>query len=152
MSRAIHLIVVGKLKDSALESIESDYLKRINSPELIIHEVKANAENKEAEAIVIKKKIAEISNSPFVVAMTEFGREFDTVEFSNWLSDNLETYSGKVIFVIAGAEGFDAGFLKTVQFKLSLSKLTFPHKIARVLLVEQLYRAQTLRQNHPYHN
>jgi 23S rRNA (pseudouridine1915-N3)-methyltransferase len=54
--------------------------------------------------------------------------------------------------MIAGAEGFSSEVLKLCQERLSLSELTFPHKLARIILVEQLYRAQTIRTGHPYHN
>lgn len=153
MARQIHLVVVGKLKDAHLEAIENDYLKRINNPELLIHEVKASAENKEAEGEALLKKIREISqgNLGHIVAMSEWGKKFTSVGFAEW-TQQLFDKSGKVVFVIAGAEGFSEEFLKHIQEKISLSDLTFPHKLARILLVEQLYRAQTIRNKHPYHN
>lgn len=152
MSRALHLIVVGKLKDGALEAIEADYLKRINNPELIIHEVRASAENKQAEGEALLKKIKEISNgNAQVVALSEWGKRHTSVKFSEWLCQLLER-SPRIIFLIAGAEGFSEEVLRVCHDKLSLSELTFPHKIARILLVEQLYRAQTIRTGHPYHN
>jgi len=153
MSRALHLIVVGKLKDGALESIELDYLKRINNPELIIHEVRASAENKQAEGEALLKKIKEITKdgSSQVIALSEWGKRFTSVKFSEWLCQILER-SPRTIFLIAGAEGFSDDVLRICQDKLSLSELTFPHKLARILLCEQLYRAQTIRSGHPYHN
>jgi 23S rRNA (pseudouridine1915-N3)-methyltransferase len=150
MARQIHLIVVGKLKDSHLEAIESDYLKRINNPDLIIHEVKASAENKEAEGEAILKKVKEIGGG-HLIALSEWGKKFTSVAFSEWFSANLER-SPRVILMIAGAEGFSSEVLKLCQERLSLSELTFPHKLARIILVEQLYRAQTIRTGHPYHN
>jgi 23S rRNA (pseudouridine1915-N3)-methyltransferase len=153
MARQIHLIVVGKLKDSHLESIESDYLKRINNPELIIHEVKASAENKEAEGEAILKKIRDLSQggSTHSIAMTEWGKKSTSVAFAEW-TKNLVERPAKIFFLIAGAEGFSDEVLKACQERISLSELTFPHKLARILLVEQLYRAQTIRSGHPYHN
>jgi 23S rRNA (pseudouridine1915-N3)-methyltransferase len=153
MARQIHLIVVGKLKDSHLESIESDYLKRINNPELIIHEVKASAENKEAEGEAILKKIRDLSQggSTHSIAMTEWGKKSTSVAFAEW-TKNLIERPAKIFFLIAGAEGFSDEVLKACQERISLSELTFPHKLARILLVEQLYRAQTIRSGHPYHN
>lgn len=153
MAKQIHLIVVGKLKDNHLEAIEKDYLKRINNPELIIHELKASAENKLAEGEAIIKKVKEISlsGSAMVVAMSEWGKRFTSVAFADWTDQNFSRFS-KVIFVIAGAEGFSDEVLKMAQEKISLSEMTFPHKLARILLVEQLYRAQTIRTGHPYHN
>ena len=150
MARQIHLIVVGKLKDSHLEAIEADYLKRINNPELLIHEVKASAENKEAEGEALIKKIKELGGG-HVVAMTEWGKRYTSVSFAEW-SRNILDRSNKLIFIIAGAEGFSSEVLSLCQERLSLSELTFPHKLARILLVEQLYRAQTIRSGHPYHN
>ena len=150
MARQIHLIVVGKLKDSHLEAIESDYLKRINNPELLIHELKASAENKEAEGEAILKKVKDLGGG-HMVAMTEWGKRYSSVAFAEWSQAQLEK-SNKLIFIIAGAEGFASEVLNLCQERLSLSELTFPHKLARILLVEQLYRAQTIRTGHPYHN
>ena len=150
MARQIHLIVVGKLKDSHLEAIQADYLKRINNPELLIHELKASAENKEAEGEAILKKVKDLGGG-HIVAMTEWGKRYSSVSFAEWSQAQLEK-SNKLIFIIAGAEGFASEVLNLCQERLSLSELTFPHKLARILLVEQLYRAQTIRTGHPYHN
>lgn len=148
-----HLIVVGKLKDKNLEAVEESYLNRLKQNPLVIHEVKAKAENKDAEAEAILKKINELApNGAHIVALAEKGREFNSVDFSSWLFKHLEYNPQKLIFVIAGAEGHAESFLSNVQEKLSLSPLTFPHKIARILLVEQFYRAVTIKNKHPYHN
>lgn len=153
MSRPFHLLVVGKLKDRNLEEIEKEYLKRINNPELIIHEVKASAENKDAEGEALLKKVREISQggSVHLIAMTEWGKRSTSVAFAEWTKTLVER-PAKIIFMIAGAEGFSDEVLKSCQERISLSELTFPHKLARILLVEQLYRAQTIRSGHPYHN
>jgi 23S rRNA (pseudouridine1915-N3)-methyltransferase len=153
MARPFHLIVVGKLKDSHLEAVEGDYQKRITNPELVIHEVRASAENKEAEAEAIMKKVKELAptGGHHLIAMTEWGKRNTSVAFAQWTQELLER-PGKVFFLIAGAEGFSPELLKNCQERISLSELTFPHKLARILLVEQLYRAQTIRSGHPYHN
>ncbi len=151
--RQLNLIVVGKLKDSHLEAVEQDYLKRINNPELLIHELKASAENKEAEGEAILKKVRDLSQggSGHIVIMTEWGKQSTSVSFASWTRQLLERHA-KIFFVIGGAEGFSEEVLNQCQERISLSELTFPHKIARILLVEQLYRAQTIRIGHPYHN
>ena len=153
MAREIHLIVVGKYKDLHLESIEKNYLKRINNPSLIIHEVKCSSENKDFEGQAIIRKVKEISQNSNIhlIALTEWGNLKNSVDFSAWIS-NLIDRPAKIIFMIAGAEGFSDEVLKQSQERISLSQLTFPHKLARIILVEQLYRAQTLRSGHPYHN
>jgi 23S rRNA (pseudouridine1915-N3)-methyltransferase len=153
MARQFNLIVLGKLKDSHLEAIENDYLKRINNPELIIHELKASAENKDAEGEAILKKVKDLSqgSGSHMIVMSEWGKKHTSVAFAEWTKGLIEKPS-KIFFVIGGAEGFSDEVLKNCQEKISLSDLTFPHKIARILLVEQLYRAQTIRSGHPYHN
>lgn len=154
MSKTVHLIVVGKLKDKNLEKIELDYLVRIKNPDLVIHEVKARAEDKNSEGQEVLKKIKDITKdtSAYIVALCEFGKERESVEFSKWLFDKIENQPKKVVFVIAGAEGHSDAFMEQVSSKVSLSKLTFPHKIARILFIEQFYRAITIKNNHPYHN
>lgn len=153
MAREFHLIVVGKLKDRHLEEIEKDYLKRIMNPELIIHEVKASAENKDAEGEAILKKVKDVTQGggAHLIAMTEWGKRSTSVQFADWTKTLIER-PAKIFFLIAGAEGFSDEVLKLCQERISLSELTFPHKLARILLVEQLYRAQTIRSGHPYHN
>ena len=152
-SGRLNLVVVGKLKDTHLEAIETDYLKRIQGPELNIHEVRASAENKLAEGEAILKKIRELApaGGTHLVALTEWGKRSTSVAFSEWLSQLIER-PAKIFFIIAGAEGFSDEVLSSCQERISLSELTFPHKLARILLVEQLYRAQTIRSGHPYHN
>ena len=148
-----HLIVIGKLKDKNLEAIENDYLKRISNPRLLIHEVKAKAENKDLEAQIVIKKIQEITkgDKAYLVALSEFGTEFHSPEFSKWIFNKVENQA-HLIFLIAGAEGHGKEVLEQVNASISLSKLTFPHKIARVIFVEQFYRALTIKNGHPYHN
>ena len=140
------LIVVGKLKNSNLQAIEEDYLKRIKQPPIEITEVKASSENKRQEAQSVLKLLAP---QDYLVLLTEHGKVFDSQQFSSWMQAHL---SKKLVFVICGAEGPDQSLLDRAQLQLSLSPLTMPHKLARIILIEQLYRAQTIRDGHPYHN
>lgn len=147
----LHLIVVGKLADSNISELENDYLKRIVTPKFQIHEVKAHSENLDLEAREVKNKISEISkqDNPYTVLLTENGKQFDSRDFSKWLFEKNVTQ--KVIFIIGGAAGHGEEVIKLANFKLSLSLLTYPHKLARLLLVEQIYRAVTIKDGHPYH-
>ena len=150
--KAFHLLCVGKLKDAHLLTLEAEYHKRLTQPPLVIHEVKASAENKEAEAEALLRKLKELGEGGLHrVALSEWGKRHTSTGFALWTQGLLEK-PGKTVFLIAGAEGFHDSVLSTCQERLSLSELTFPHKLARILLVEQLYRAQTLRLGHPYHN
>lgn len=151
--RPFHLLCLGKLRDSHLEALEADYLKRLNHPPLVINELRAKSEDKLAEAEALRKKLAELEKDGPLhrIALTEWGKRHTSVSFAQWTAQ-LITKPQRSIFIIAGAEGFDQTFLESCQEKISLSELTFPHKLARLLLVEQLYRAQTINGGHPYHN
>ena len=107
--------------------------------------------NLDLEAKEVKQKILEISKNenPFFVVLTENGKQFDSRDFSRWIFE--KNVSQKIIFIIGGAAGHGEEILKLTHFKLSLSSLTYPHKLARLLLVEQIYRAITIKDNHPYH-
>ncbi|MDP7320244.1 MAG: 23S rRNA (pseudouridine(1915)-N(3))-methyltransferase RlmH [Bacteriovoracaceae bacterium] len=146
-----YLITVGKLKNKQLEILEESYLKRIKNPKLQIHEVKAKAENKELEGEVVIKKIESLSSNPFIIVLSEFGKELDSPKFSKWYYENLAKFQ-TLIFVICGAEGPSKTLLNKANQTLSLSQMTLPHKLARLMLVEQIYRAETIQTGHPYHN
>lgn len=151
--KKLHLIVVGKLKDQHIEKLEQDFLQRIKSLDFTIHELKASAEDRKSEGKLILKKIQDLekSGSTRIVALTEFGQERDSLKFSQWLFQRLEN-SNQIVFIIAGAEGFDPSVIQASHEQVSLSKLTFPHKLARLLFIEQIYRAITIKEGHPYHN
>ena len=146
----LHLIVVGKLGDKHIEELEFDYCKRLTSPKLYIYEARAHSEDLAKEAKEVGAKIDEISKNenPYIVLLTENGKQFTSVNFSKWLTNISERQS--VIFIIGGAAGHGEAIIKRAHFRLSLSELTYPHKLARLLLVEQIYRAQTIAANHPY--
>lgn len=151
--KTAHLIVVGKLRDKSLQNIENDYLKRLATPKLKIHELKAKSEDNKLEGELVLKKVQDISKegSTHTVLLTEFGKEFESPDFSEWIYQKYENFKN-VIFIIAGACGPSEELKLASDSKLSLSKLTFPHMVARVILIEQLYRAQTIKNKHPYHN
>lgn len=149
--KELHLIVVGKLADQNISELENDYLKRLSHTKLIIHEVKSHSENLDLEAREVKQKINEINknDSSFIVLLMEKGKQFESREFSKWLFE--KTPSQKIIFIIGGAAGHGKEVLELAQFKLSLSEMTYPHKLARLLFIEQIYRAVTIKDGHPYH-
>lgn len=148
--KELHLIVVGKLSDREIETLEKDYFKRITTPKLTIHEVRAHAEDLNKEAKEVLAKISDLSKNenPYIVLLTEKGKQFDSVGFSKWQQNIVERQS--IIYIIGGASGHGQEVINKANFKFSLSELTYPHKLARLLLVEQVYRAQTIQANHPY--
>ena len=147
-----HLIVVGKLKDDHISALEENYLKRIKLP-FKIHEVKAFGDSMMKEETEIKDRISSLSKNQSLkrILLTEKGKSFNSKEFAN-LIENSQMENKDLIFVIGGALGFREEFKAESDFTLSLSEMTFPHRIARLLFVEQFYRAQTIIQGHPYNH
>jgi 23S rRNA (pseudouridine1915-N3)-methyltransferase len=150
----LHLIVIGKLKDKNLIALENDYLKRVKAPKLHIHECKGHKENIDIEVKELQSKVDQIKSkygNQHIVALTEHGKTMSSDKLSNYLFNVLENDQKGICFLIGGAAGFPKSFLATCDFQLSLSPMTYPHKLARLLFVEQVYRAQTIKQGHPYH-
>ena len=94
--------------------------------------------------------LAAVRTGEYVVALDERGKEMTTRELASWLAVRLQDGSD-LAFLIGGPDGFAAEVLGRSDFKWSLSRLTFPHALVRVLLAEQLYRAHGVLSNHPYH-
>jgi 23S rRNA (pseudouridine1915-N3)-methyltransferase len=97
-----------------------------------------------------KKLLATLRKDEFVVTLDERGTELTTRELASWLGARMQD-GRDLAFLIGGPDGFAPDVLARADFKWSLSRLTFPHALVRVLLAEQLYRAQSVLANHPYH-
>lgn len=148
--RDIHIVAVGKIGDKNIEELETSYRKRIVSPKLHLHEVRAHSLSLKKEGEEVLNKIDEISKkeNPYIVLMTEKAPQFSSLDFAHWMRRIYEKQS--LLFVIGGAGGHGNEVIQQAHFKLSLSEMTYPHKIARLILVEQIYRAQTILSGHPY--
>jgi 23S rRNA (pseudouridine1915-N3)-methyltransferase len=94
--------------------------------------------------------LAAVRTHEYVVALDERGTEMTTRELASWLARQLQE-SRDLAFLIGGPDGFAPEVLARSDFKWSLSRLTFPHALVRVVLAEQLYRAHAVLANHPYH-
>ena len=135
------IIAIGKIKKRWIQEGIEIYLKRL--PGLEVIEVKDNNQTKEEHTI---KEI--ISKNEILVTLNENGQSFTSKQLATKL---LNSYNQKIIFLIGGASGISPSLNKSASWQLSLSPLTFPHEIARLLLIEQLYRAKTITQGGPYH-
>lgn len=137
----IRVLTIGKLKRSWLAEGVAFYAKRL--PGLEIVELKDSTQAKEAEAVRQARKPGER-----LVLLSEEGQTLDSLKFaellSSWTSD-------RVALVIGGADGHATTLRQQADLLLSLSALTLPHELARLVLMEQLYRASTILQGSPYH-
>jgi 23S rRNA (pseudouridine1915-N3)-methyltransferase len=97
-----------------------------------------------------RRVAAALKSSEFAVALDEKGRELTSLELARWLGQRMQS-GENLAFCIGGPDGHAPALLESCRMRLALSRLTFPHALARLILVEQLYRAQCVLANHPYH-
>ena len=135
------IIAIGKVRKKWIQEGIEMYLKRL--PGLEVKEIKDSTQLKEENTI---KEI--ISKNEFLVTLNENGQSFTSKQLATKL---LNSHNQNITFVIGGASGLTSSLINLASWQLSLSPLTFPHEIARLLLIEQLYRAKTITQGGPYH-
>jgi len=141
-------ISVGKKNDSNIADAVADYTKRIEryfKAEWKI--VPISDKEKEAETI-----LKNIEPADFVVALDERGKELSTMELSAFVEKRMIAGDDRIVFVIGGAYGLDERVLQRANMQWSLSRLTFPHQIVRLILAESLYRAISVLKKEPYHH
>jgi len=139
----IQLITIGEPKNE-YKKIFDEFLKRLGG--FVKVEYFPIKENKDSD-----KKILKLIDKTFVVLLDEKGREFSSVELANFLEKKELESIGTISFLIGGPDGHSDEVRKKEDFKISFSKLTFPHDLAMVILVETLYRSFSIIKNHPYH-
>ena len=149
------LVAVGDKLPAWAETAVAEYVKRM--PREARREVAAGRPEKRSgqsadriRALEGARILEKLPQGATLVALDERGREYGTRELAGALEAWMR--SGRdVALVLGGADGLDPAMLDRAELTLSLSRLTLPHALARVVLVEQLYRAWTLLANHPYH-
>lgn len=156
----ISIVTVGKLKEKYLKQGIEEYLKRLTSyakVEIIeVADEKAPEELSELEMEQVKQKegeriLAKVSHDAHVIALAINGKMQSSEELADSL-DKLATYGkSKLAFVIGGSLGLSDEVLKRANEQLSFSKMTFPHQLMRLILVEQIYRAFRINRGEPYH-
>ena len=154
----VAILQTGKTTEKHIaEGVEiySARLKKYCSFEIItIPDLKdtKNMPVKEQKAREGRKILQSIGKDDFVVLLDERGKETRTVDFAAWIEGKSQMQGKRVVFIIGGPWGFSEELNKIADFKLALSKMTFPHQLVRLLFVEQLYRAFTIIKGEPYHH
>ncbi len=142
----IKIIVIGKLKDRLMQSRCEEYAKWIGGYSKVeVRELPDSTVEKEGEAIL--RELGKDGNA-YIAVLSEEGQEFTSVAFSA----HLQRIDRKVVFVIGGPLGLASSVKDKANLLWSLSKLTFTHEIARLLLFEQLFRALNIMHGGHYHN
>ncbi len=155
----VSVICVGKLKKSYLRDGCAEYIKRLSAFSKVnvveVSEERAGDNPSESEIKNIiekegKRIIAKIPKGSFVIPMCIEGKEFSSPDFSKELEKISMNYSG-LAFVIGGSFGLSDEVKRLGKIKLSFGKLTLPHQLARMVLLEQIYRAFSISNNSKYH-
>jgi len=151
------LIAIGDHEDAYLAQGFELYEKRLNHylsfETQLIRTLKSKAKSKEAamqaEAKEITKKLAP---ADLLILLDDKGKEFTSEDFAKQVQKLLNMPGKKMVFLIGGAFGFAPEIYRRANLKISLSKLTFNHQMARLFFLEQLYRAMTILKGEPYHH
>ncbi|MBK5251383.1 MAG: 23S rRNA (pseudouridine(1915)-N(3))-methyltransferase RlmH [Peptostreptococcaceae bacterium] len=156
----ITIITVGKMKEKFMRDAAGEYTKRLSKYcKLSFAEVpdkKAPENLSEKEEIQVKDKEGEeifkkIKDAQFVIALDIQGKQLSSEEFSRKLNSLALSGKSDLAFVIGGSLGLSEAVLDRADFKLSFSKMTFPHQLMKVILLEQIYRSFRISKNEPYH-
>lgn len=151
----IDLIVVGKLKEKSMRSMCDEYTKRLSSYcKLNIIELKDESNNLDSKS-VLKKEAEQINKvldeNSYIIVMDIDGNHITSEQFSKKINEITTYENSKITFIIGGSLGISESIKAKAKYKLSFSKLTFPHQLFRVMLLEQIYRQFKIAKNEPYH-
>ena len=155
----IKIYAIGKVKDFYKLGCD-EYLKRLSSYVKIevielkdesLSEKPHDSEIKKAIDIEGKRVLSQIKDNEYLISLDLNKKEMGSVEFSKYLSDKLESNGSSVSFVIGGSYGLSDELKNRTNDSISLGKMTFPHQLARLILLEQIYRAFKILNNETYH-
>ncbi len=152
----VKLIVVGKTKNTELFNLINEYVKRINFyKKFKIIEVSSIKSKKKTEKEIKKIEgeniLKNITKNELLFLLDENGKSLNSRRFANFISNKFKT-NKSIVFAVGGAYGFSNEIKQKSNEIISLSQMTFSHQIIRLFFTEQLYRAFTILNNHPYHN
>jgi len=149
-------IISNKIKQAHLREAEEEYLKRLrNSVRLNLTEVplsKTSAASVEEEkSRESEKLLAKANPRDFLIVLDGKGKEVSSVKFAGLLNDQMNAGKSSFCFAIGASAGWSPEALRKADLVLSLSKMTFPYQMTRLILIEQIYRAFSIINNEPYH-
>lgn len=148
-----YIHAIGKLKNAHISELIFDYKKRLNS-HLEIQEFELKkAKNLSVDSVKeheAKLLLSDIPDNACVIAMDETGTTFSSREFAGYISRKSTAGFSTFVFIIGGADGLHDSIRKSAHQVFSLGRITLPHMLARLVLVEQIYRAERIMDNHPY--
>ena len=149
--KVITVISVGSKPNTALANLIHVYMRRLPKHihiqwRFVKHGDGSPIQSKQQET---EKILSMIDQKSTLILLDEHGKQYDSVEFSHLIFDDIQN---NIIFVIGGAYGVSTILIKRANYIWSLGSVVFPHQLVRVLLAEQIYRAHTIASGHPYHH
>jgi 23S rRNA (pseudouridine1915-N3)-methyltransferase len=150
----IKIAWIGKTREAAIQSLTGEYLKRISryvQVEGLALRDESSLLQLSGRAASPKSKVTGAGKSTLVL-MDSRGKQFSSEEFSRFLGDYQDRNPLPLVFAVGPADGFSEEVRATAQHTISLGKMTLAHELARIVLLEQVYRAFTILKGHPYHS
>jgi 23S rRNA (pseudouridine1915-N3)-methyltransferase len=156
----IRILAVGKIKEKANKDLISEYIKRlvpyVKLEVIEVDEAQLAKNASDADIEILKNKESDkilslILPSHHVILLDLTGKYLSSTDFSDYIFKQYVLGNSDIIFVIGGSHGVSDSLRKRADFRLKLSEMTFPHQIARLILIEQIYRAYKIHSNEPYH-
>ena len=139
---------IGKTKEPAIAALSDEYLRRISR----YAQIEGAAIRDEADLLTKFAGGSKNAARPTLVLMDSRGKELSSEQFAKFLADHQDRNPQPLIFAIGGADGFSDESRSAARHVISLGKMTLAHELARVVLLEQIYRAFTILKGHPYHS
>ena len=151
----IKVIAIGNKIPKWVYHVSDEYTKRLRNYKVEFTEITLLKRGKQSFEILRDKEesnmLTKIPNNSFIIALDPKGQSFTTEKISRKFSSILNEYKC-ISILIGGPEGFSDNLKNKANMLWSLSDLTYPHPMVRVILAEQIYRIWTIQNNHPYHN
>ena len=142
----IRIICVGKVKEKFYRDAIDEYMKRLSKYHKIVIDEVSDSNIKEEGDLILRR----IQDKDYLVVLDIKGKEMDSINFSRFMDTSLMHYAN-ITFVIGGSNGVDDRIKNCANERISFSKMTFPHQLFRIILLEQIYRGFRILSNESYH-
>ncbi len=156
----LHVSAIGKMRSGPEHELAAGYLdqaaklgRRVGLSAIFVHEF---AKSRAASAVLRRKQetgrlLASLPAGAFAIALDEGGEELSSKSLAELLRRRRDGGIADLAFLVGGPDGHAAELARTTELRLSFGRMTWPHRLARVMLAEQIYRSVTILANHPYH-
>ena len=142
----IRIICVGKIKEEYYKDAIQEYLKRLGKYHKVMIEEVIDSNPKQESELILKK----LNDKEYIITLEIEGIQMNSIELANYL-DKTFLKTSTITFIIGGSNGLDDKIKQKANTHLSFSKLTFPHQLFRIILLEQIYRSFKILSNESYH-